>query len=39
MRDTIEPGTETLSRTADPHSEGQVKARTEDTMDGNNYIN
>ena len=31
--DTIEPGTETLSITADPRSDGLVKARTGDTTD------
>ena len=31
--DTIEPGTETLSITADPRSDGLVKARTGDSTD------
>ena len=31
--DTIEPGTETLSITADPRADGLVKARTGDTTD------
>ncbi len=31
--DTIEPGTETLSITADPRSDGLVKARTGDTTE------
>jgi len=31
--DTIEPGTETLSITADPRTDGLVKARTGDTTD------
>lgn len=35
--DTIEPGTETLSITADPRSDGLVKARTGDTTDDTTY--
>lgn len=35
--DTIEPGTETLSVTADPRSDGLVKARTGDTTDATAY--
>ena len=35
--DTIEPGTETLSVTADPRSDGLVKARTGDTTDQTAY--
>lgn len=35
--DTIEPGTETLSVTADPGSDGLVKARTGDTTDQTAY--
>ena len=35
--DTIEPGTETLSITADPRSDGLVKARTGDTTDDTAY--
>lgn len=35
--DTIEPGTETLSVTADPRSDGLVKARTGDTTDDTAY--
>lgn len=35
--DTIEPGTETLSITADPRSDGLVKARTGDTTDNTTY--
>ena len=35
--DTIEPGTETLSITADPRSDGLVKARTGDTTDETTY--
>ena len=35
--DTIEPGTETLSITADPRSDGLVKARTGDTTDNAAY--
>ena len=35
--DTIEPGTETLSITADPRSDGLVKARTGDTTDAAAY--
>ena len=37
--DTIEPGTETLSITADPPSDGLVKARTGDTTDAGTYAN
>lgn len=37
--DTIEPGTETLSITADPRSDGLVKARTGDTTDKEAYTN
>lgn len=37
--DTIEPGTETLSITADPRSDGLVKARTGDTTDATTYAN
>lgn len=37
--DTIEPGTETLSITADPRSDGLVKARTGDTTDAGTYTN
>ena len=37
--DTIEPGTETLSITADPRSDGLVKARTGDTTDAGTYAN
>lgn len=37
--DTIEPGTETLSLTADPRSDGLVKARTGDTTDQTTYDN
>ena len=37
--DTIEPGTETLSLTADPRSDGLVKARTGDTTDKTTYDN
>lgn len=37
--DTIEPGTETLSITADPRSDGLVKARTGDTTDAGTYLN
>ena len=35
--DVIEPGTETLSITADPRSDGLVKARTGDTTDNTAY--
>lgn len=35
--DTIEPGTETLSITADPRADGLVKARTGDTTDDTAY--
>ena len=38
-KDTIEPGTETLSLTADPRSDGLVKARTGDTTDQTTYDN
>ena len=34
-----EPGTETLSITADPRSDGLVKARTGDTTDATTYTN
>lgn len=37
--DTIEPGTETLSITADPRADGLVKARTGDTTDQDAYTN
>lgn len=37
--DTIEPGTETLSITADPRADGLVKARTGDTTDQSEYTN
>lgn len=37
--DTIEPGTETLSITADPRSDGLVKARTGDGTDQQAYAN
>ena len=37
--DTIEPGTETLSLTADPRSDGLVKSRTGDTTDAETYKN
>ena len=37
--DTIEPGTETLSITADPRSDGLVKARTGDTTEETTYAN
>lgn len=37
--DTIEPGTETLSITADPRADGLVKARTGDTTDKTEYDN
>ena len=37
--DTIEPGTETLSITADPRADGLVKARTGDTTDKTAYEN
>ena len=37
--DTIEPGTETLSITADPRADGLVKARTGDTTDKAAYDN
>ena len=35
--DTIEPGTETLSLTADPRSDGLVKSRTGDTTSEETY--
>lgn len=37
--DTIEPGTETLSLTADPRSDGLVKSRTGDDTDDSIYQN
>jgi len=37
--DSIEPGTETLSITADPRADGLVKARTGDTTDATTYAN
>lgn len=37
--DTIEPGTETLSLTADPREDGLVKSRTGDTTDDETYAN
>ncbi len=37
--DTIEPGTEKLSITADPRSDGLVKARTGDGVDQETYDN
>jgi phi13 family phage major tail protein len=37
--DTIEPGTEKLSITADPRADGLVKARTGDTTDAAAYDN
>ena len=37
--DTIEPGTEKLSITADPRADGLVKARTGDTTDAATYTN
>ena len=37
--ETIEPGTEKLSITADPRSDGLVKARTGDTTDADTYAN
>ena len=37
--DTIEPGTETLSLTADPRSDGLVKSRTGDTTESSTYEN
>ena len=37
--DTIEPGTEKLSITADPRADGLVKARTGDTTDTTTYQN
>ena len=37
--DTIEPGTETLSLTADPREDGLVKSRTGDTTSTDTYAN
>ena len=37
--DTIEPGTETLSLTADPREDGLVKSRTGDTTSAGTYQN
>ncbi|OLR55046.1 phage tail protein [Hornefia porci] len=37
--DTIEPGTEKLSITADPRADGLVKARTGDGTDADTYAN
>ena len=37
--DTIEPGTEKLSLTADPREDGLVKSRTGDTTSGETYQN
>lgn len=37
--DTIEPGTETLSLTADPRADGLVKAKTGDTTEKATYDN
>ena len=37
--ETIEPGTETLSLTADPRSDGLVKSRTGDTTSAETYNN
>lgn len=37
--DTIEPGTETLSLTADPREDGLVKSRTGDTTSAETYNN
>lgn len=37
--DTIEPGTEKLSLTADPRSDGLVKAKTGDGTDNTTYMN
>lgn len=37
--DTIEPGTETLSLTADPRADGLVKSRTGDTTGKDTYDN
>ena len=37
--ETIEPGTETLSLTADPREDGLVKSRTGDTTDAATYAN
>ena len=37
--ETIEPGTETLSLTADPRADGLVKSRTGDTTSAETYEN
>ena len=37
--DTIEPGTETLSLTADPREDGLVKSRSGDTTSDETYAN
>ena len=37
--DTIEPGTETLSISADPREDGLVKAKTGDDTDDTTYQN
>ena len=37
--ESIEPGTETLSLTADPREDGLVKSRTGDTTDATTYAN
>ena len=37
--DTIEPGTEKLSLTADPREDGLVKSRTGDTTSAETYQN
>ena len=37
--ESIEPGTETLSLTADPREDGLVKSRTGDTTDETTYAN
>ena len=37
--DTIEPGTETLSLTADPREDGLVKSRTGGTTSADTYAN
>lgn len=37
--ESIEPGTETLSLTADPREDGLVKSRTGDTTDASTYAN
>ena len=37
--DTIEPGTEKLSLTADPREDGLVKSRTGDNTTDNTYQN